>query len=1073
MTAQTATILVTDLVGSTALRAEVGEDRAEELRRAHDRVLADVADEAGGTVVKGLGDGLLVTFAGAAEAVGAAVSMQQGVESLSRREGRPLAIRVGVSAGDVTFEDGDAFGTPVVEASRLCADAAGGQILVADVVRVLARGRGGHEVVSAGTRELKGLAEPVDAYEVRWEPVRTPADLRAKSPYVGREAERRVLRDRLDAAAAGTGGLVFVVGEPGIGKTRLVEEVVADLADDAATVLVGGCHDGDVVAHAPFVEALTAWVRRTPSEEVAGVLGQDAAVIGRIVPAVRASLADVGEPLPVAAEEATARLHEAVAAVVARLADRAPVVLVLDDLHWADDGTVALTRAVAREATRCPAVVVATYRDTDLDRRHPLAQALPLLRREVEPTRIALSGLAADEVQRLLEQISDQEVAPAFAELLTEQTEGNPFFLREMLLHLTESGLLRFEDGVWVADEDLGTAIPEGVREVVGKRLSQLSHEANQLLGVGAAFEVSFLLPVAAEVAGLDEETALDAIDEALAARIVEPAKAFDQYAFTHALFRQTLIDELNPSRQVRLHRAVAEALEKAVADDPTPEQSASLMRHWHLSAALPGAERGVPHAIRVARDATDRYAPGEALASYDVALDLVPPGDERELDLRRARARAHLLAGDTEEALLAEGLALGEQIASAEGDDAAADALAHLTTTSWTMGDFGLSWRYAEIGRRWLDRARRDATWICLRAAELDEADFNDEEQPGIPLDSPERREVQQAYESVPIETRPQLLMGPSSRAAALRFIEEERGHDINIIGRWYTRWSAGEFAALADEYEGDLSRIRAAGSYQSEAFMLAVLARTFVVLGRHEAADDALARGFELLPRLPPESNPAFQLLAAAQCLTFVRGVPISVTDIAALGDLAHNPSTRWASLAVDMVNAFAHSLAGEVDEAIAVLDRVVDGIERAPGWAPNYPLLTANAASTLVNTGRTDHAELIERNVRTKVLEPDIRYDIADARWSMAQLCAVTGRVDEARQWYAEAVRVLTEQGSVAMVVHVHHDEARFELHLGTDPERFRTALGAARAGCTHPAMAPWHPRLDALEADTSSA
>ncbi len=222
MATQTATILVSDLVGSTELRSQLGEERAEVVRRDHDRSLIDAAEANGGHVVKGLGDGVLVMFAGAAEAVAAGVAMQRAVDLHARNERLDLAIRVGISAGDVTLEDGDCFGTPVVEASRLCGVADGGHILVAEVVRVLARGRGGHEMTSVGDLELKGLTEAVPTFDVAWEPAAGAADLRTRSPYVGRARERELLAGRVTSARDDVGGVVLVAGEPGIGKTRIV-----------------------------------------------------------------------------------------------------------------------------------------------------------------------------------------------------------------------------------------------------------------------------------------------------------------------------------------------------------------------------------------------------------------------------------------------------------------------------------------------------------------------------------------------------------------------------------------------------------------------------------------------------------------------------------------------------------------------------------------------------------------------------------------------------------------------------------------------------------------------------------
>jgi len=1076
MGAQTATILVTDLVGSTELRVALGEERAEEVRRAHDRMLTDLVAEGGGTLIKGLGDGVLASFTGAAEAVSAAATMQQGAESLARREHLNLAIRVGISSGDVTFEDGDSFGTPVVEASRLCAAAEGGQILVADVVRVLARGRGGHEFTPVGPLELKGLPEPVDAVSVAWEPVRTPGDLRARAPFVGRAAEREVLVGRLAAAAAGEGGLVLVAGEPGIGKTRLVTEVCHEVAAGQAVplVLLGGCHDGEVSAYAPFVEALTDWARRTPSEHVAEALGPEASVLGRLVPALHDALPGLGEPLPIPAEEATARLHDAVIQLLGRLAAAQPVVLILDDLHWADGGTVGLLRAVARRARRDALLVVGTYRDTDLDRRHPLSEALPLLRREVEPTRIALDGLGAADVRQLLEQLADHEVPDAFAALLARQTDGNPFFLRELLIHLTAAGQLRFEDGVWVAEADIALAIPEGVREVVGRRVSQLSDAANRLLTVGALFEVGFPLTVAADVAGLAEDEALDAVDEALAARIVQPADVFDHYVFTHALFRQTLEGELNPSRQVRSHRAIAEALEKTVGGEPTPAQIASLARHWYQSSALPGSERGVPYAVALAEASTARYAHSEAQSALAMALELIAPDDEREQELRVAHLDAMILATASIEDVAREFERLGTLLASTEGQMLAADRMAESVHQAFFSLDRSECWRLAAIARQWLDPERRDRTWLTLRLAELDEADFADPNHPGIPLDSPERRETQAVNDRLPYAERDITFLAPSTRTAALAILADqdaEGADDLSV--KWGAMWVAADLRRIARVIDPSRDELRRSGQHLGVAMNAAIVTRSLTILGEHDRADAVLREGIEILDRIPADSNPAFQVLAAVQLQAISRGA-LAPTSTAMSDSVGDNPGTRWAALAVTAVNAVIRGQVGATDQALADLDRVMVGIERAAGWALNYVLLICSAVECLWLLDRTDHLDIIEANLRTKVLEPDLRYAEVDARLAMAQIAALRGAPAEARDWFARARSVLADEGAETLLVKVDHDEALMELRLGADGSRarFDGCVASARSGCGHPAMAPWLTRLDALEEDAAA-
>jgi len=1071
MGTQTATILVSDLVGSTELRAALGEDRAEEVRRLHDRALTEAAERAGGIVVKGLGDGLLVQFAGAAEAVGVAVAMQQAVDALGRREGLDLSIRVGVSSGDVTVEDGDCFGVPVVEASRLCAAAGSDEIYAAEVVTVLARGRGNHEIEPVGDLVLKGLPDPVAVHRIGWEPVRAVADLRGLAPYVGRADERRVLRERFDAAVTGTGGLVLIAGEPGIGKTRLITEVCRDVTvDPGATVLIGGCHDGEVGAYAPFVEALNDWLRSTPADEVARVLGGEAAVIGRLAPTVHGVLPDVAAPADLGPDEAEARLNDAIGQVFARMTEARPAVLVLDDLHWADAATVGLLRVVARKATAMPLLVVGTYRDTDLDRRHPLSEALPLLRREVEPTRLALHGLPAESVRELLERLADHEVPEAFASMLAEQTDGNPFFLREMLIHLTDVGALRFEDGVWVASADIANAIPEGVREVIGRRLSQLSETAQKVLGIGALFEVAFPLDVVAEVAKVDEDEALDAIDDALAAQIVLATEVFDRYVFSHALFRQTLVGELNPSRQVRTHRAIAEALDKRLTGPPSPAAAALLAHHWSESAAIPGAERGVPAALILAEDAAARYAHRDAFDAWSIALELLLEGDEREAEIRLCRARSGLAARIDPDVVVDDADVAATLIAAADGPDCAAEAMADLVLAAWYSADRLTGWRLAAIGRAHLDPERRDVVWARLREAELQEREFADEAHSGLPLDDADRRELQAVLETFDPADLDGLQFVPSSRAALRVYLAKDQPR----AARTLALWAAVDLEDLIPDLDAMTSESAEQGNFNLLVLAQAITARALTMLGRHEEADRAIDVAYRNLHRVSEKSNAAFQSLAAASLMGYIRGRLPTQADFDLLTALSANPDTRWASLGVISTNAVIEAAAGNVATAVDFVDQSVVGIERAPGHAPNYPLIVCMVVEALWSLDRTDHLEVIEHNLMTKLIEPDLRYPEVLPPLAMARLCALTGRVDEAREWVTTAHAVVDEQATPPLAVHIAHVEAEWELRLGPDgdPDRYRDAIARARAGCDDPAMAPWLTRIDALETQAAS-
>jgi class 3 adenylate cyclase len=260
----TATVLFTDLVGSTEFRARVGEDAAETLRRTHDRLLVDAVVAHRGTVVKSVGDGIMATFAGAADALGAGVSMQQALEAHNRCAGIDrLAVRIGISIGDVTWEQNDCFGTPVVEAARLCAAAEGGQVLVAELVRLMARGRGGHVFTAVGEVTLKGLPAPVAACAVAWEPLAEasipPPPRAAMEPafaMLGRAAEEEALSLAWEEAKNGQRQVVLVAGEPGIGTTRLAAAVARAAQAEGGSPLLRGKEDDAQLPYAAFVDTL-------------------------------------------------------------------------------------------------------------------------------------------------------------------------------------------------------------------------------------------------------------------------------------------------------------------------------------------------------------------------------------------------------------------------------------------------------------------------------------------------------------------------------------------------------------------------------------------------------------------------------------------------------------------------------------------------------------------------------------------------------------------------------------------------------------------------------------------------
>ncbi|HEY3096345.1 MAG TPA: AAA family ATPase [Acidimicrobiia bacterium] len=657
---ETATVLFTDLVGSTELRRAVGDDAADDLRRSHDRVLRDAVATHGGQEVKATGDGLMVVFDSAVEAVAAAESMQRGAERLTRRAPAPVSIRVGLSAGDVVWEGDDCFGTPVVEARRLCDHAQGGQILVGEVVRLLAGTRGGHEFRPIGALELKGLGAPVAAAEVAWQvaehevPLPAPLARSETIAFVGRVDELERLWTTWKHTRAGDKRLLFVSGEPGVGKTRLAMELGRRAHAEGATVLFGRCDEELAVPYQPFVEALRTYVHECTPADLEGQIGPLGGDVARLVPELTDMVPGLSEPLHADAETERYRLFEAIATFLDGAAANAPVVLLLDDLHWAAKPTLLMLRHLVRTPNDVPLFIIGTYRDTELDRRHPLAEMLADLRRDDAVERVALRGLDEGEVTEFVETAADRPLSPEVAELaraVYAETEGNPFFVGQVLRHLVESGAVVQEEGRWVRGATADRiGIPEGVREVISRRLAGLDDESNAVLAVAAVIGRDFDAELLTEATDADAERVLDALEIAETGRLVEATPGRAEFTFVHALVRSTLYEEIPTTRRLRLHRRVAQVLEpRASAGDDT--LLPSLARHYCEAAALGETDKAIRYATDAAERALSRLAYEEAAELYERALTVLEPRSDGERthrgDLLIELANARSASGD------------------------------------------------------------------------------------------------------------------------------------------------------------------------------------------------------------------------------------------------------------------------------------------------------------------------------------------------------------------------------------------------------------------------------------------
>jgi DNA-binding CsgD family transcriptional regulator len=479
--------------------------------------------------------------------------------------------------------------------------------------------------------------------------------------FVGRSDELRRLQALFEAAAAGQGSMIMVVGEPGIGKTALCEELATIAVSRGGRALVGLCYEDASfgLPYQPFVDAIASYVRLCDPDLLRQELGTAIGEIARLVPAVRDGF-QVELELRADPADDRFRLMNGVLEFLRNMSATQPLLLTLEDLHDADRGTLDLLVYIARHLEDARLLVVGTYRDVEVERTHPLSAALSELRRSSRYERLHLRGLTVDGVHQLLASTAQQTIPQPLAELLHRRTDGNPLFVHEMLRYVLESGLVERRDGALrrVGEETLAGRIPEGLRDVVGKRLSRLSSTANDVLSTAAVIGREFPLETLQKVHAGTEHDIVAALEEAVEAGIIEERSIVGgtvMYQFTHAFIRQTLYEEMIAPRRLRLHREVAHALEHVYARR-LEEHSGELAEHYAFSTDTGDLEKAVQYGQLAARRAVYVFAHGEAVRLIERVLQiqgLIDPADiAKRCDLLLALGEALFPCGETSRAL-------------------------------------------------------------------------------------------------------------------------------------------------------------------------------------------------------------------------------------------------------------------------------------------------------------------------------------------------------------------------------------------------------------------------------------
>ena len=469
----------------------------------------------------------------------------------------------------------------------------------------------------------------------------------AAAPLVGRQAPLQRLRAELASVKdGGASGVVLLAGEGGIGKTRLVAELASEATE--FTVLFGRCDEEELFPFGPWIRMLGDYLERLDDDELRPLIADDGPDLARLLPDLRVRFPDLPAPPSSDPETERSRLFAAVIRLAGRLAERSPLLLFLDDLHWADRSSLRLLRPLVRTLRDSPVLLIGTYRDNELSARHALLETLADLERDRPLPRLHLQGLELDEVAALVGDTHGRPVAHATVQTIRDETNGNPFFVKQLVRDLEEGGDSRNRR------QSGGFAVPDGLRDVIQSRIARLPEAAERVLQVASLAGREFELAVLERVVDMPEDELLDALDAAVRAGIlVEATGVPGRYSFAHSLLRKTLEENLTATRRARVHRRIGEAIEARYRDRLDPFL-VDLARHF-AAAGPDEVERAVSYSLRAAELAEERLAYDEVVDLSRAALavrERDEPVDEAErARLLRQLAGALWLAGHWQEA--------------------------------------------------------------------------------------------------------------------------------------------------------------------------------------------------------------------------------------------------------------------------------------------------------------------------------------------------------------------------------------------------------------------------------------
>ena len=989
-TSETLCILFNDIVSSTEHLVALGERNAESEFQEYREVTQRLVDEHGGHHYGWRGDGFLAAFNSTASGLEVAVELQR----LSNAGSGGFVSRTGLAVGEVaTQADGELFGRTMVIAARLCDLARGAQVLCTRLVSELVAHHSEFMFENGGDRVLKGIPETVPTVTVH-RPVTLAVEPKESAVLIGRGEELRRLTDRLTEAVGGAGGLTLVSGEPGAGKTRLVREIanraeMRGFSSIWSTAFAGGGSTALTVTN-----ALVGQLRRLNLEE------PEAAGHGSVVLPITElvgsewdeSSLSPGWQATLTPTERRAMSFDAVWRLIARQAADHPLLVVFDDLHWAEKGVADLVRFLGQRARTARVMLVVIYRTTEIGVDDLIDHLLEDVYRHAQEL-VPLDRLSSDDATTLGEVLTGGRLDDDLRSYLYGATDGNPFFLEELIRHLVRTGAMQRNDAGWHLTPAVRGTVPPSVRHQLDSRLRALGHLETVIVERIAAAERAVLLGELLGLADQDPDRTIQTIERALASGILV-STSDGGYDFSHPLLRDCVAEGMSDLKLAVLRRELGEWLAS------TPDAAlaaAEIAQLFYRSRSIGPSEVGVDHALLGARQAENAGDSSTAANLFRLAREMLPTTDRRQIDLACSEALALTWSIDDR---AAEAVIDAADLVEAAGLDAGgflADAVGATRQAYSSVASL----------RRVIDRGMSTlGNVISAEAAvvRLYDMAFGKESQeyPGIEPQNPLVMSLYDAVEASPYQDihRWGHRVRPTSVLSAPGPVEP----DIRL-------YYAGDLSAI-DDLRAAAATAERFGRHGRAAALWTTAARCAVARGELTDVDELVASAEEDLKLLSAEADVRYQLLAVTDELNAANGEQMQLETIRVYDSMVPDVTATF------MLANFRSSIGrlyadvGEFGRAVELFELTVPAIERSGPAAATYLKVLWNAAEIVWHVQLPDQCELLRSVYEEQVIPGSWRTPMTNEYLALARLASVGGDLDGALESF-ELARQTTEE------------------------------------------------------------